>query len=590
MTANVKDNPRVSLIVLSYNQEKYISEALDGAFNQDYDNLEIVVSDDCSTDSTWSIITEKVKNYNGKHKIIINKNEVNIGLVRHVNKVLSDFFNGDFIAWAAGDDISTLNRISSCIDFFNKNEDVVALSTNLIVIDSDSKLHLNQRSDLDYDAIYDINYYLSDTYKHVNGPSRMMRRELIHAFPPLNDNCPTEDTTMLLRAFLYGKVAVLKDKLVKYRVHTKNLSSEEGLKKMNFNLIFNQYYDDVYFHFNKKFDEHMFIRIMNKIEKIKSKRIEIVKNDRTLIKKVIYKLLAKTLKGHILLLNAWNDGNKTFSEVLLNVFHSKFPSKSTIKLGGSTWSKNYGDALNVPLINGLYGSNYFESYFTSQDREELFMIGSIIHKCKSNTIIWGSGCINAELKIKNKPKKVTAVRGPLTREVLLKNGIECPEIYGDPALLLPLLYKPKKEKKYKFGILPHYIDLNHKSVREFRDRDDTLFIDIQVGYQNWQSFIDKINECEYILTSSLHGVIISDAYNVPNLWVKFSEGVFGNGFKFHDYFASVSKNVPDPIDINNMISDEILLSELNKWQKIEFDNKPLLASFPYGSLLNKFSK
>ncbi|MBU3658430.1 MAG: glycosyltransferase [Flavobacteriales bacterium] len=286
MTTNIKDNPRVSLIVLSYNQEKYISEALDGAFSQDYDNLEIVVSDDCSTDSTWSIITEKVKNYNGKHKIIINKNEVNIGLVRHVNKVLSDFFNGDFIAWAAGDDISIPNRITKCIEFFNKNEDVVALSTNLIVIDSDSNLHSNQKVDLKNDVIYDINYYLSDEYKHINGPSRMMKKEMILAFPPLNENCPTEDTTMLLRAFLYGKVAILKDKFVNYRVHSTNLSSAEGLKKMKVIEIINQYNSDLDFAYSKNIiSKSIYFR-----SKLKIKQINFQRNNGGFFKRFTLKL------------------------------------------------------------------------------------------------------------------------------------------------------------------------------------------------------------------------------------------------------------------------------------------------------------
>lgn len=586
----MQSNPLVSLILFTYNQENYIEEAIIGALAQTYSPLEIVISDDFSNDNTFQIIQKCVNNYSGPHRIILNKNEKNIGLVNHVNYLFYEKTNGEFVVVSAGDDISLPNRVEKSINFMLKNPDVVALSSSLLNIDENSNQVAIQSDDLKEDIIYDINYYLSDSFKHINGASRIVRRSLINAFPKLNSECPTEDTTFLLRAFLHGKVALLKEKLVHYRIHSNNLSSSDGLKKMKIENIFNQYYDDLYFHFNKNFDEHSFIQLLNKIEKLKIKRLGILDSNKPVFKRLLNKVLRKVIKGHSLLVSAWYEGDKRFNELLSNIFKSKFPSKETIKLGGSTWSKNYGDALNVPLLNGLYGSNYFESFFTSSKKnEELFMIGSIIHRSKKDTIIWGSGCINSDFKIKNKPKKVYAVRGPLTRNVLIENGIECPEIYGDPALLLPLLYNPKVIKKYKFGILPHYVDVNHKTVRKFKERDDVLFINIQVGYQNWENLIDQINQCEFILTSSLHGVILSDVYNVPNLWVKFSEGVFGNGFKFQDYFGSVSKSVPSPFDLNHMVTDDILFKELSKWQPIKFDNKPLLDSFPYGSLLAKFN-
>ena len=84
---------------------------------------------------------------------------------------------------------------------------------------------------------------------------------------------------------------------------------------------------------------------------------------------------------------------------------------------------------------------------------------------KPNSIIWGTGCIDKGM-IGEKPSKVYAVRGPLTREELLKKGIECPEVYGDPALLYPMIYNPKVEKKYKWGIIPHYIEFESARDRK----------------------------------------------------------------------------------------------------------------------------
>lgn len=66
--------------------------------------------------------------------------------------------------------------------------------------------------------------------------------------------------------------------------------------------------------------------------------------------------------------------------------------------------------------------------------------------CRKNTEVWGAGIIDGTKKLRYKPKKVYAVRGPLTRKVLLAQGVKCPEIYGDPALLVAKYYQPKIEK------------------------------------------------------------------------------------------------------------------------------------------------
>lgn len=237
--------PLVSICLLTYNQEKYISESIDGVLKQSYTPLEIIISDDNSQDSTFEIITKKTENYKGPHNLIVRRNESNLGLVKHVNKLTYELVNGEFIFFSAGDDVSIPERIEKSIQFISKNPDVVALSSSLTHIDDDSNLINNQSKDLQKDFIYDINYYLSNEYKHINGASRVIRRSLIDSFPRLNEDCPTEDTTFLFRAFLLGKVAILNDRLVKYRIHERNMSSVSGLKKMNTKKIIEQYYLDL---------------------------------------------------------------------------------------------------------------------------------------------------------------------------------------------------------------------------------------------------------------------------------------------------------------------------------------------------------
>ena len=141
-----------------------------------------------------------------------------------------------------------------------------------------------------------------------------------------------------------------------------------------------------------------------------------------------------------------------------------------------------------------------------------------------NTIIWGSGVVYPHKPISAIPKKVLAVRGPLTRNYLLERGIECPKVYGDPALLFPKFYIPKnKNRRYKVGIIPHFRDQNNTILDAFKGENGVLMIDVKKIHP-WHLFIDQIVQCENILTSSLHGLIIADTYEVPNLWIELDGG------------------------------------------------------------------
>jgi hypothetical protein len=169
-------------------------------------------------------------------------------------------------------------------------------------------------------------------------------------------------------------------------------------------------------------------------------------------------------------------------------------------------------------------------------RNYIISIGSIIqHAATRKSIVWGSGISNPDDLIKEADFK--AVRGPLTLLQLKKSGIETKNIaLGDPALLLPVIYIPKIKKKYRLGIIAHVA--HEKYVREFCTNPDILIISM-LGSE-CEDIIDRINQCEYTISSSLHGVIVSHAYNIPCLWYKFPGDIGGRLFvKFSDYFGSV---------------------------------------------------
>ena len=254
----------------------------------------------------------------------------------------------------------------------------------------------------------------------------------------------------------------------------------------------------------------------------------------------------------------------------------------------SLLDENWGDDINIVLpylISHKIVIPYNVVFKSIRRRfsNNVMCVGSIIQwQTNENSIIWGSGAVSDEIPLLQKPKMVLAVRGPLTRLYLLKQGVDCPEIYGDPALLFPKYYHAYVSKKYKVGIIAHKIDQKNEVVIKLIKQLDAIVIDISHYHKDWKFFIDSINECEFVLSSSLHGLIVSEAYGVPNKWVKFSENIIGGNFKYNDFYQSIGKFDEHPLILNLNNIDKINIKKLkNNWKSTAIDTRKLLDSCPF---------
>lgn len=257
--------------------------------------------------------------------------------------------------------------------------------------------------------------------------------------------------------------------------------------------------------------------------------------------------------------------------------------KDYIKL---SWDKgtNFGDAINPILVEKLTHKKVCWVHRLYYHKTYLMCIGSILQKANSNAIIWGTGLISADSILEQIPQKICAVRGPRTRKRLLELDIDCPNVYGDPALLLPFIYDPKIKIKYKLGIIPHYVDKENPFLYSFSNNPEILIINIK--NKNHFEFIDLLLSCEKIVSSSLHGIIVSDAYKIPAMWIEFSDNVKGNGFKFLDYFESVNRIDNKAYRFTEKTTLEDLLNLFYEY-KIEIDLNKLIQAFPYSIEIKK---
>lgn len=249
---------------------------------------------------------------------------------------------------------------------------------------------------------------------------------------------------------------------------------------------------------------------------------------------------------------------------------------------------NWGDDINYHFIRHLTKRDvaiYFDTPVAmALKRSNYLCIGSTLNYLPTRqTIVWGAGVIDDSLDMRAEPERVLAVRGPLSRDYLLARGIACPEVYGDPALLIPYFYRPTRyesTRRKRIGIVPHYKDKDSPVLAAIgRNHPDLDFLDI-VNYGKWTNFIDRLCDCDAVFSSSLHGLIVAEAYGIPNYWIQVSGNVLGNGFKFRDYFVSIGKTITEPIVLDEN-SDLGELKAAQPWRPGRIDLKKLLAACPF---------
>lgn len=243
---------------------------------------------------------------------------------------------------------------------------------------------------------------------------------------------------------------------------------------------------------------------------------------------------------------------------------------------GKLKHNNWGDELNFFFLQEIFKENFIEN--TRKDVINYSLIGSVVSDwyTNDNTIVWGAGGQVERNVYKKKPLKVYAVRGPITRKILLKNKIKCPKVYGDPALLLPYYYYPKVKKKYKIGLIPH-CSSTYSDVVKRLCKDKRIHLIKMRDYENWTDIIDNVLSCDYIISESLHGLIIAEAYGIPNLWIDISiNGAFDT--KFHDFFQSIKCDREKALRIHHLCGVDDIIKKLSNYKRGVLPDLKLLVN------------
>lgn len=209
-----KERPQVTLILLTFNQERFVREAVTSALNQTYSPLEIVISDDCSSDRTFSVIEELVAGYRGPHTVRLNKNLTNIGLIRHVEQ-LTHAASGEIIVAAAGDDVSLPNRVARITEEFGLDQACKYVHSAALRLDRHSVTHEKIESP--------GRHFFASAARAASAPCLALgataawRKSLVSAFPRMARDVWAEDLILGFRALLCGTTHYIDEPLVLYR-------------------------------------------------------------------------------------------------------------------------------------------------------------------------------------------------------------------------------------------------------------------------------------------------------------------------------------------------------------------------------------
>lgn len=248
--------------------------------------------------------------------------------------------------------------------------------------------------------------------------------------------------------------------------------------------------------------------------------------------------ICSSLNNHIIVFGEAFDSRKyRRSDILLsgNVYLYYWKISDVISDYPSN-IENIGDYLSLIIVKNLM-PEACRSGNTGNRNVTISAVGSLLGLRRQNAVIWGSGILYPTdirlLRIKKSKLDIRAVRGPETRKELIRLGKKCPEIYGDPAVLMPLFYlPPTTEKAYRTTIIFNYADRDRSVPRE--EEGNVL----SALTKDYRTFIDRIVRSELVISSSLHGIILAEAYGVPAILLR-QEGQ--ELYKFKDWYYSTGR-------------------------------------------------
>lgn len=216
---------KASILFITYQHEKFVVEAIRSAMAEGYQDIELVICDDGSTDSTRILLERELKECPKRISIVWGGSRRNRGLHANFNDGLA-LCSGDIIVAMSGDDISMATRVSLICTKFAENPMCMLVTSNWNQIDQKGESN-GICGRLPKSSVFSYELTKNDIYatEPVHGATAAYRSTLRNLFPPMDQGRHSEDTCYFVRALLVGEIHYLPYPLVLWRTHQNNLSN-----------------------------------------------------------------------------------------------------------------------------------------------------------------------------------------------------------------------------------------------------------------------------------------------------------------------------------------------------------------------------
>lgn len=227
---------------------------------------------------------------------------------------------------------------------------------------------------------------------------------------------------------------------------------------------------------------------------------------------------------------------------------------------------NIGDTLTPCIVQWMLDKRCIKLKKAVSRTKHLMAVGSVIGRGRFDATVWGSGLLKERgkkiLKRQSIYRKydIRAVRGPLTRQALIDAGYDCPTVYGDPAILMPEIYAKQTDgaiKKYAVSLILHHRtgtgDYTSLDKHQLSVPKEIHIIDTKTD--DYQSFIDEIVASQFVVSSSLHGIILAESYGIPAVFLNW--GVDNQILKYEDWYGSTGRALKSASSISKAIEMEV---------------------------------
>ena len=222
-----------SFVLMAFNQQDYVRDAVEALLAQDCPPIELLLSDDSSTDDTFAVMQDAVAGYDGPHRVVLNRNPVNLGVNRHIRHCY-ELCSGEVIIATSGDDFCHPDRARKTIEVFERDRPLLVFSQADVINLAGGPLPPNYRKALFYTTLDPL--ATAGSMSLYLGATCAWHKDLFRKYGPIKDNRCFEDLILGFRAALENRISFIDDELVTYRIG-------EGLSNKPFTLTSQAEYD-----------------------------------------------------------------------------------------------------------------------------------------------------------------------------------------------------------------------------------------------------------------------------------------------------------------------------------------------------------